>query len=154
MTRSSYFLRDLDPKDVFPLLLYTNLNKIDLSFIKVDDELLDLFEPCTALREIHFSGNEIYYPSSQGMCKFLKNKTRLRILHLTHCNTVTDDVIKVIVENCPDLNGLVLRGCRQITDVSLYGLSSMNNLMWLDFSGTLVRFYFAFFHLYNLILSI
>lgn len=52
----------------------------------------------------------------------------------------TDDVIKVIVENCPDLSELVLRGCRFVTDVSLYYLSTLQDLKCLDCSGTMVQY--------------
>lgn len=66
LTRSAFFLRDIDLKDVFPLLLHKNLNKIDLCNLQVDDSLLEFFEICTEMKDVRLSGSIRYYPSSEG----------------------------------------------------------------------------------------
>lgn len=60
------------------------------------------------------------------------------MLQLPNCQAVNDEVINIIVDNCPDLNGLDVRGCIYLTDFGMENLASMNNLMRLDFSKTLV----------------
>lgn len=66
------------------------------------------------------------------------NKKKLRMLRLENLITTTDDVIAAVVDNCPNLSGLALRGCKSVTDVSMNLLSTLNNLIFLDFSGTMV----------------
>lgn len=66
ITRSSFRLRESDPKDIFPLLLHRNLQKIDLSSISIDDALLELFDICTELKDVSLLGNKSDYPSTKG----------------------------------------------------------------------------------------
>lgn len=78
VTRSSFLLRGLDPKEMFSLLLHKNLHTVDLSCVKVDDALLEQFDVCTELRDIRFSGSDIYYPTATGNVELRMLRIRLQ----------------------------------------------------------------------------
>lgn len=52
---------------------------------------------------------------------------------------VTDDVIRTIAENCPNLTGIDVSGCENLTDAALEAVSVLGNLIWVAFSNTQVE---------------
>lgn len=135
---SAYYWRFVNPKEVLPLLFHASLKKVDLSFLVIDDELLELLKPCRNLQEIRATAGGVHHTTSEGLREFFKTKNRLRVLNLAKASFVTDELVKFITNNCPFLTELVLQGCKQVTDTSLFALSSLHHLIWVDFSGTQV----------------
>lgn len=78
LTRSKYFWHHLDPKEALPLILHQNTPKVDLTFVKVDDELLQLLEPCTYLKELRLTGDERNSPTTEG--KYTPNEFTVVVL--------------------------------------------------------------------------
>jgi len=62
----------------------------------------------------------------------LKFTNQLEILDLSNCNQLTADIGRIIRENCPRLNTLIIHGVNQVDDSTLEELSHLPNLRDLD----------------------
>lgn len=67
----------------------------------------------------------------ENILKYTKN---LEVLDLSNCNQLTEGIGKIIKENCPNLNTLILHGVNQISDSTLEELAKLKNLRELDLS--------------------
>lgn len=73
-----------------------------------------------------------------ALIKFVSSCKKLHLLQVSNCSGVSDEVLISISINCPDLAGLDVAGCTNVTDIALEQMSNMQNLTWLTFSSTQV----------------
>lgn len=71
-----------------------------------------------------------------GLLAQIPHLKQLRMLTLSKCTAVNDDIAISIARNCPELIGLDLHSCINITDAALYELSNLENIIWLTLSNT------------------
>ena len=107
------------------------------------DDKLNLHGTCTSLRNTH---NNLYKTLSvkpkldfkkesalQSFIDFSKYYT-IKVLNLSKTN-ITDEILKAILEKCPNLTNLNLSYCKDITDAGLAVAQHCTNLTSLNLSG-------------------
>jgi hypothetical protein len=129
-------------KDEMPVDLFSeNLESIDLSNSDIDDQYLQklaqrckrllrdinisscdnitdegikaIASKCTQLHTFDLSHNK---QITTDVLKKVLISPHLQTLYLTHCDQITDEGLKEVAINCPQLLSLDLAGCLQLTD--------------------------------------
>ncbi|KAI4463467.1 hypothetical protein MML48_4g00014156 [Holotrichia oblita] len=135
---SLHFWKELDAKLVWECLVHRYTKQVNLTFCVVDDELLSILKRCQNLRELYLTQILDNKFTSQGLLEVIPYLKELRMLTLSKCTVVNDDVIISIAEHCPKLTTLDLHSCVNITDVALYKLAHLKHLNWVTLSNTKV----------------
>ncbi len=114
--------------EIVSSLRLRNLTWLDVSYGmagEIDDRgLISLFINCTLLQHVNVSGSSI---TNEGLGKCIA--TRLTSLSLNYCQNLTDECIKILNSNFPNLQTLELGNLPSITSVeglSLKQLTSLN----------------------------
>lgn len=135
---SSFFWSNVNFNDALSKLVHPSTQRIDLTLVNVNDDLLHILKDCHQLRDVYLTRVKNYDLTSQGLIEFLQPLKNLFMLQLTNCHAVDDEVINTLSKCCPSLAGLDVGGCRQLTNKSLEAMSTMKHLQWLNFSGSQV----------------
>ncbi|KAK9681371.1 Leucine rich repeat [Popillia japonica] len=135
---SLHFWKELDAKLVWKCLVHRYTKEVNLTFSIVDDELLSVLKICRNLRELYITQMLDNNFTAQGLLELIPYLTELRILTLSRCTVVNEDVIISIAEHCPKLTSLDLHSCVDITDAALYKLARLKHLSWITLSNTKV----------------
>ncbi|KAJ8931857.1 hypothetical protein NQ314_015187 [Rhamnusium bicolor] len=77
---------------------------------------------------------------ANGLLNLLKHTNQLYFLVITNCDEVNDNILECLSENCPNLMGLDVGGCNNVTDVGVKSLSKLKKLTWLTLSQTQTSF--------------
>ncbi|CAH1268510.1 FBXL20 [Branchiostoma lanceolatum] len=99
------------------------LQQLDMGFCKVLDltMLHIIVDNCPQLEEVNVEGCD----SIRDSCLMVLSRlSRLKVLNLSHCTSVTDDGVCQLVRNCPGLVSLNIDGIAWITDSAVQGLAA------------------------------
>lgn len=135
---SSFFWKECVFIDALSMLIHPLIQQIDLTSATVNDDILELLKGCHHLREVYLTRVKNYDLSSQALIDFLSPLEGLFVLQLSNCSAVNDDVLERVAKSCPNLSGLDVGGCGQVTDTAAGALSVMRNLQWITLSATQV----------------
>ncbi|XP_066286005.1 F-box/LRR-repeat protein 17-like isoform X2 [Branchiostoma lanceolatum] len=99
------------------------LQQLDMGFCKVLDltMLHIIVDNCPQLEEVNVEG----CVSIRDSCLMVLSRlSRLKVLNLSHCTSVTDDGVCHLVRNCPGLVSLNIDGIAWITDSAVQDLAA------------------------------
>lgn len=74
-----------------------------------------------------------------GLLEVLPSYKYLRVLEIVRCAAVTNDVLKVIADNCTYITEIDLSACENVGDYGLEALAELGNLTNIGLTGTQVR---------------
>ncbi|KAL7641921.1 UNVERIFIED_CONTAM: hypothetical protein RMT77_007795 [Armadillidium vulgare] len=124
------------------ILLHRRITKLDLTFCFIEEKDLLLLNNLTNLRYIYLPsthgagkyGHTRGY-SEEALLRLFENKKKLEVVILRGYRHVTDEVVKIIVENSPKLQVINLDGT-SISNDSLFYLKDCKYLINLSISNT------------------
>ncbi|XP_074030776.1 uncharacterized protein isoform X2 [Leptinotarsa decemlineata] len=137
-TSSSYFWRNIDFKTVLSAVVNVYTSQIDLTSVVVDDEMLGILTNSKNLTKIYLSRSNGNLMTTTGLTNLLRHTKDLYIFLAANCDKIDDTVLECLSNCCPNLMGLDIRGCKNVTDCGVKYLSKLRNLVWLTFSNTQV----------------
>ncbi|GLV35174.1 F-box and leucine-rich repeat protein 7 [Carabus blaptoides fortunei] len=123
-------------KNMLQMLVHSQLKQIDFSLNNVDDDLFKIISCCYNLRELILTRTRNDTLTTKGLIDVLPNFKYLLVLQASNCSGITDAVVDVLVDNCPNLSGLDISGCRNITDRFLIKLTKLTKLSALNMCRT------------------
>ncbi|CAH1173551.1 unnamed protein product [Phaedon cochleariae] len=135
-TTSSYFWKNIDMKQVLSAIVNDNTYHVNLTSIAIDNEILNILTNSKNIQKLYLSRNGNNFITSTGLINLFKHTNSLCLLLLAHCDQMNDDVLEVLANYCPNLMGLDIGGCVNITDMGMDKLSKLRNLTWLTLSST------------------
>ncbi|KAJ8938923.1 hypothetical protein NQ318_011684 [Aromia moschata] len=135
-TTSSYFWQNVSFKDILSVIVNDNTKHVNLTSATVDDEMLEILSKCKNITKLYLTRTGHNFITNTGLVNLLKQTNQLYLLVITHCEEVNDSVLECLSKYCPNLMGLDIGGCKNVTDVGIKYLSALRNLTWLTFSQT------------------
>ncbi|GJQ82389.1 hypothetical protein Trydic_g452 [Trypoxylus dichotomus] len=133
---SLHFWGNLDVNLIWESLIHRYTKEVNLTFCLVDDELLHILKRCQNLQELYFTEILENPFTTRGLLDLIPYLKELRMLTLSKCDTVNDDVLISVARNCPKLKGLDVHSCINITDAALLELAALEHLHWVTLSNT------------------
>lgn len=122
--------------DLVSVLMNEYTFAIDLTILRVNENVFNALSKCKKLRCLYVCGDENACIPVENFEKIFEHLPLLEILVLKHVRQVTDFVIESITQNCPSLTALDLSGCSNITHKGFNSLVKLYSLTWMKFSFT------------------
>lgn len=135
-TKAKFLWKNIDFPQMLRRLIHKDARKLDLTACAVNDEILEILQPCKKLDAVSIKNVDEKSLSKNGLLKFIPQLKYVKLLTLSKCESVDDDVLQCVADNCKLLTGLDIGGCTKITDESIIGIARLENLLYLTCSQT------------------
>ncbi|KAJ8976238.1 hypothetical protein NQ317_009735 [Molorchus minor] len=135
---SSYFWTGVDFHKLLSAMVNNDTCYINLTATTLDDAMLNTLSDCKNLKKVYLTRTENHIVTTAGLINLFKRANQLLMIQISNCIGVDDSVLDCLADNCPNLMGLDVGGCTNITDNGAKRLATLSNVTWLTFSQTQV----------------